>query len=99
MRPRRIRRGRGAFCSSLCTVTRYGFNEAAANSPRKVAGLVELLAHQPGFNEAAANSPRKAPLRQTAGSRATSRFNEAAANSPRKVLPSPAVFAERFALQ
>ena len=61
-----------------------GFNEAAANSPRKAIGSACSTSRSgSGFNEAAANSPRKAEPR--GGRQAQrARFNEAAANSPRK---------------
>jgi len=62
-----------------------GFNEAAANSPRKYPGRRALRLRAERFNEAAANSPRKSPMRGTP-SPWRQCFNEAAANSPRKLL-------------
>ena len=59
MRPRRIRRGnlvsiRYILVENIC------FNEAAANSPRKLMKMQDTEGGPlPRFNEAAANSPRK----------------------------------------
>ena len=58
MRPRRIRRGNARRWSASRTST-AGFNEAAANSPRKHRREVRARVDHCGFNEAAANSPRK----------------------------------------
>ena len=82
MRPRRIRRGR-AWAGIGAGIGSSGFNEAAANSPRKVSAVFRPHELRSRFNEAAANSPRKGRFAPRTVGRAQS-FNEAAANSPRK---------------
>src|SRR5579875_2568314 len=82
MRPQRIRCGnlRG---NAGGTVRQRGFNEAAANSLRKLTQPWRNSTTVRCFNEAAANSLRK-PFAESKVLGSGPSFNEAAANSLRK---------------
>ena len=62
----------------------FGFNEAAATSPRKPFSMFVFIRNSKCFNEAAATSPRKPGDDDWLLKLHRKRFNEAAATSPRK---------------